>query len=94
MRDGKVAEVYFAVSWEKCGSHIPFHVFTNWTSWPRDFTIQVPKILPRLSILPEKHLTLDQPTIAVDCADFAHFVVSQWLAYDAFQIAEIVCSVG
>src|ERR1039458_2076850 len=94
MRDGQRAEFYFAVSGQKCGSHVLFHVFTNWTSRLGNLTTQVPKVLPRLSILPEKHLTLDQPTIAVDCVDFTHFAVGQWLTHDAFEIAEIVASVG
>src|ERR1700731_2430382 len=48
-------------------------VFANPNSGRGYLTIRVPEVLPGLSILPEKHLTLDQPTIAVDGADFMHF---------------------
>src|SRR5579864_563277 len=53
----------------------------------------IPEIFPRLTFFPEKHLPLNQSAIAVDRADRSHFIGTQGLAHDGFEIAEIMAPV-
>jgi hypothetical protein len=68
--------------------------FTDLTSRRGNLPIQVPKVLPGLPFFPKKDLTFNEPAIPVNGSDFTHFILGQWLAYDSFEIAEIMISVG
>ncbi len=87
MGDGQGAEFYAAVAWQQCGSHFLFHVLTCLVLRRGNLSIQVPKVLPRLSLFPQKHLTFNQPAIPVYGADLTHFIVGQWFADNALEIA-------
>ena len=63
-------------------------------SWWGNLAIYVPKIFPRLPILPQKHLAFDQSTIPVNCLDFTHIFVSQRIGHDRLEIAEAMSAVG
>ena len=43
----------------------------------RNLPMNVPKILPRLTILPQKHLPFDQAAIAVYAGNLPHLIVAE-----------------
>ena len=77
------AEIHPAIAGKKRSSHALFHALPVRGIPTRGlqpgsgrgyFPIQVPEVFPGLSVLPEKHLPFDQPAVAVDGADFIHFL--------------------
>src|SRR5271157_3378072 len=50
---------------------------------------QIPQVFPRLPVLPQEHLALDQTAIPVDARDRPHLLVRQRLAHRASQIGQV-----
>ena len=84
VRDWQRAELNFIVSGQKCSLHSllircmapPVAMLWIATSWGRNFSARVPKVLPGLSFFPKKNLPFNEPAVAVNRADFTHLIRS------------------
>ena len=100
---GNRAEIESIIAGQKRSSHALFHSSCSLTSphtcsmqnlgW-RNLAGYVPQVLPGLSFFPQKHLAFYEPAIPIDGADLTHFLISQGIAYHAFEIVEVVIAVG
>src|SRR5213082_645796 len=58
-----------------------------------DLPVEVPEVFPRLAVLPEEHLTLDQSAIAIHRPNGLHVLRGQRLTEHGLQVGQDVARV-